>query len=315
MDELVPAESVLRPPSSVLRYARAEKAESTRRAYAKDLRAFVAWRERGVTASAAFPASAGEVAAWLAECADAGLSVSTIQRRAAAICFAHRQLGFDSPTASGEVKAVLRGIRRTLGVAAAAKAPATAAIVARMVKKIPDTLAGKRDRALILIGFAAALRRSELADLNVGAIERADGGIVVHVGKSKTDQEGRGAEIAVPFGAKLKAIEALDAWIAAAALTGGPLFRRIGKGGRLTAERLSGHAVAVIVKQRAAAVNLDPAIFSGHSIRAGFVSSALEAGSDILKVMDVTRHRDVQTLKTYDRRGKLFKDHAGKKFL
>jgi site-specific recombinase XerD len=69
------------------------------------------------------------------------------------------------------------------------------------------------------------------------------------------------------------------------------------------------------VKKRARAAGLDPALFSGHSLRAGFVTSALESGADVLKVMDVTRHRSVQTLKGYDRRAKAFKDHAGKGFL
>lgn len=304
--------------ASAARYALAENADATRRAYARDFRDFLVWRERCVPASveaAAIPASAEIVAAYLAECADQKLSVSTIQRRAAAISFAHRKLGFAPPTSAESVKSVLRGIRRTLGIAGKPKAPATAAIVARMAKKIPDTLTGKRDRALILIGFAAALRRSELVALDFAQLEFSADGLILHLSKTKTDQEGRGADIAVPRGRKLGVIEALEAWLCAAEIREGALFRRIGKGGRLLPGRLTGQSVALIVKRRAIAARLDPKLFAGHSLRAGFVTSALEDGADVLKVMDVTRHREVSTLKVYDRRAKLFKDHAGKGFL
>jgi site-specific recombinase XerD len=302
---------------SASRYARAEKADATRRAYAKDFQSFVAWRVACACVPAAtFPASAGEVADYLAHCADCGLTVSTIQRRAAAIAHAHKQLGFEPPTASDRVKAVLRGIRRTCGVGArSAKAAATADIVLKMVKRIPDTLAGRRDRALILLGFAAALRRSELVGLDVGAIGRVDAGVIVGLGKSKTDQEGRGAEVPVPHGFKLKTIEALDAWLCAGCLSEGPLFRRIGKGGRLLPGRLTDQSVALIIKKWALRAGLDPKLFSGHSLRAGFVTSALQAKADLFKVMDVTRHRSVDTLRKYDRRAKAFVDHAGKRFL
>jgi site-specific recombinase XerD len=96
---------------------------------------------------------------------------------------------------------------------------------------------------------------------------------------------------------------------------GGPIFRAIKKGGSVTLERLSDRSVAQIVKRRAEAAGFDPTVFSGHSLRAGFVTSALHHGADILRVMDVTRHREVSTLKTYDRRAKAFKQHAGEAFL
>jgi site-specific recombinase XerD len=133
--------------------------------------------------------------------------------------------------------------------------------------------------------------------------------------QSKTDQEGQGAEIPVPRGAQLKPVEALEAWLAASQIAEGPLFVSIGKGGRIGRKRLSDKSVAEIIKRYAAATGLDPAIFSGHSLRAGFVTSALEHGADLFKVMDVTRHRRVETLKGYDRRAKAFRDHAGEGFL
>ena len=118
----------------------------------------------------------------------------------------------------------------------------------------------------------------------------------------------------MPNGRKLKPVEALDAWLNAAAITQGPIFRRVMRGGRL-GEVLTAESVALIVKRACVAANVDPPLFSGHSLRAGFVTSALEDGADLFKVMEVTRHREVKTLKAYDRRAKAFKDHAGKGFL
>lgn len=299
--------------ASAAGYALNEKSANTRRAYRSDMQAFVAWCE-GV-GRRALPASAETCAAYLAHCADSGLKVSTVQRRAAAIAYAHRLAGEASPLGLEAVKAVLRGVRRTLGVAPVAKAPAAAEIVARMVRKLPDTLAGKRDRALLLLGFAAALRRSELVALDISDLRRTAEGVFLHISRSKTDQDGQGADIAVPTGGKLGVIAALDGWLAAAAIADGPLFRAVSRHGSVSVEALRPREVARIVKRAALRAKLDPAQFSGHSLRAGFVTSALASGADLFRIMDVTRHREVDTLRVYDRRAKAFKNHAGRKFL
>lgn len=283
-------------------YARASKSAATVRAYRSDLKDFVTWcQARGLDP---MPASPATVAAYLAALADSGLKASTITRRAAALTSAHRSAGFPPPTSSDPVKAVLKGIRRSIGIAPAPKSPATARTVTRMIAKCPNTTRGTRDRALLLLGFAAALRRSELAELLVSDLERTDHGMLVHIRKSKTDQEGGGQTVAVPFGQKLKPIEALDAWLEVSGRTGDDkLFGLCDK------------SVALIVKRYARRVKLDPTLFAGHSLRSGFVTEALERGADLLKVMDVTRHREVKTLKIYDRRAQAFRNHAGQKFL
>jgi integrase len=137
-------------------------------------------------------------------------------------------------------------------------------------------------------------------------------GLLLHIGKSKTDQEGEGAQIPIPRGRRLRPVEALETWLA---ITDGPVFVSIGKGGRIKQDRLSDNAIGEIVKRYAAAAGFDPKEFAGHSLRAGFVTSALEDGADMFKVMDVTRHRRVETLKGYDRRAKAFRNHAGDGFL
>ena len=299
--------------SSADRYARAEKSPATLKAYEADLRSFARWCEGA--GSAFMPTTPEVVAAYLATLADAGKSASTVMRRLAAITYAHRRLGHADPTAADRVRRVLTGIRRTIGTAPKQKAPATAKYVKAMLKALPDTLPGKRDRALILIGFAAALRRSELVALDVSDVERQPEGVLIHIRRSKTDQEGAGHTVAVPRGTKLRPIAAIDDWLAAAGIASGPIFRPINKGGTVSPGRLTDQSVALVIKHRAAAAKLDPTLFSGHSLRAGFVTSALEDGADTLRVMDQTRHRSVDTLRKYDRRAKAFTAHAGKGFL
>jgi site-specific recombinase XerD len=299
--------------SAARSFALAEKADSTRLAYASSFRQFDAWCAS--VGAEPMPATVATTAAYLAHMASERKKVSTIDRACAAIGYAHRLTGRPSPTLAEPVKAVLRGIRRRTGVAVERKAPATARAITAMLKRIDtSTLRGKRDRALLLLGFAAALRRSELVALNVTDLERTPEGVIVHIRRSKTDAVGHGHQVAVPRGSKLRPIDALDEYLDSAPVLDGPVFRRVGKGQRL-GHRLTAQSVALIVKQRARAAKLDPALFSGHSLRAGYVTSALEAGADVMRVMDQTRHTQVQTLKGYDRRAKAFRDHSGRAFL
>jgi integrase len=184
-----------------------------------------------------------------------------------------------------------------------------------MLKRLPDSLTGRRDRALLLIGFAGAFRRSELVGLTVEDVDRRPEGLMIRLGATKTDQEGRGAHVPIPNGSRLRPVEALDAWLEAAGIATGPLFRAIGKGGRLSVQPLTPQSVALIVKRAAKAAKLDPKIFAGHSLRAGFVTSALETGADVLAAADQGRWRKLETVREYDRRAKAFKNHAGKGFL
>lgn len=298
--------------ASAAEFAASDKSGATRLAYASDLRDFERWCR--LVGAEPLPASIATVCAYLAHLAGERLTVSTINRRLAAIRYGHRSRGFPL-TAAEPVKRVLSGIRRRTGVAVSAKAPATARALTRMLRCIPDTLTGKRDRALLALGFAAALRRSELVGLQVEDFERAPEGLRVHIRRSKTDQDGAGHSIAVPGGSRLRPVAVLDAWLAASGITSGSAFVQIRKGGRISDRALTPQSVALIVKRWAKAARLDPALYAGHSLRAGFVTEALEHGADLLKVMAVTRHRELKTLQVYDRRAQAFKDHAGAKFL
>lgn len=301
------------PMASVRAYLAAEKSSSTRRAYTADFADFSAWCGR--VSEDPLPALPLVVARYLARLADGGLKASTIERRVAAIRSVHKGAGLEPPTNSEGVKAVMRGIRRKVGRRQVKKAPATAEVLAQVIERLPATLAGLRDRALLLVGFAAALRRSELVDLKVNDIEFRPKGMMIHIRQSKTDQEGKGAVIPVPRGGKLQPVAALSAWLQAGGITEGPIFRPVDRHGRIGAQALSDHAVAGIVKKACGAAGLEASAFSGHSLRAGFVTTSLDRKVDVLKIMGITRHVKVDTLKGYDRREAAFDDHAGEDFL
>jgi site-specific recombinase XerD len=255
------------------------------------------------------------VAGFLAWQAQTGAKASTIGRRAAAIRYAHRLAGLESPTNAETVKAVMRGIRRSIGAAPYRKTPATADLVMEMLKHCPPTLAGHRDRALLALGFAGAFRRSELVALQVADLVEAPDGFRAVIRRSKTDQEGQGAEIAIPRGYRLRPVECVQVWLASAEISAGPVFRPVLKGSRVQPIALTARSVANIVKVYAERAGLDPAEFSGHSLRSGFLTSAAEAGASVFKMMEVSRHKSMDTLRGYVRRADLFREHAGAAFL
>ncbi|MGI4795083.1 MAG: site-specific integrase [Janthinobacterium lividum] len=254
------------------------------------------------------------MAAFIADQANAGFRASTLGRRIAAIAYAHAPAGLQPPTSSKAVRVVLGGARRKIGTRPTQKAPATAERIAAMLADLPDTLTGKRNHALIALGFAGAFRRSELVALQVSDLAFDPEGMRVHIRQSKTDQEGRGQEIAIPRGIKLQPVKAVQGWMAAARIKEGPLFRLIDRHGTIGAG-LSAQSVALIVKQHAEAAGLDPREFAGHSLRAGFLTSAAEASADVLRMMEVSRHKRVETVQGYVRRANRFKGHAGTTFL
>jgi site-specific recombinase XerC len=178
---------------SAAEYARAEKAAATRRAYRSDFALFSSWCEAKRLPT--LPAAPEAVAAFLAAEANRGAKVATISRRLAAIRYAHKLAGHEPPTNSEAVKATLRGIRRTAGSATARKAPATADKVLAMVATTGTDLKGLRDRAILLLGFAGAFRRSELVALNIADLELCSAGLRVSIRKSKTDQDGFGPRL------------------------------------------------------------------------------------------------------------------------
>jgi site-specific recombinase XerD len=284
------------------------RAASTRAAHASDWRIFSAWcAAQGLCP---MPASPATVAAFLADQVKSGMKPSTLGRRLAAIKYRHKTAGEDSPTDDERVKAVLNGARRTLGVAARKLAAATSEKTIGMATLVRPGLAGLRDRAILLLAFSQAARRSELVALDAEDIEECPEGLRVRIRKSKTDQEGVGATVAVCRGSIACPVTALREYLDAAGITSGPVFRWIRRGNHPTDQRLTAQTICRIVKDHAAKLGLNPKEFGAHSLRAGFATSSATRGANLFKIMSVTRHKSVDTLRGYVRDADLFKDHA-----
>jgi len=294
-------------------YAERAKADNTVRAYRADWRDFAAWCE--ARAQPALPAPPETVALYLTDLAGMGRKASTIGRRLSAISQAHQLAGFPSPTKDGRVRAVLAGIRRTHGSAQEAKAPALADDIRAMVAALPAGLVGTRDRALLLLGFAGAFRRSELVALDVADLAETRDGLVVTLRRSKTDQAGQGRTIGIPRGQRPETcpVAAVETWTIAAGIAEGALFRPVDRHGGVSPRRLTAQSVALVVKKRAKAAGLDPARYAGHSLRAGLATSAAAAGASERAIMDQTGHRSVAMVRRYIRDGSLFRDNAAAK--
>jgi len=294
------------------RYAAGALAPSTRRAYERDWLTFASWcAQRGLVAIPAAPAT---VAAFLAAEADRGFRAVTVGRRAAAIAAAHRAQDHPNPCDSGAVAAVMSGIRREHGIRPLRKAaPLELDPLERLTAPIDTaTHAGRRDRALLLLGFAAALRRSELVALDVEDLDfDAARGVRITIRASKTDQQRAGAAVAVPYaraGNTMCAVRALQTWLTAAGIHRDPVFRRMRRGDTLTEQRLTDQSIALIVKRRAQTAGLPTALLSGHSLRAGYATAAASAGIEERKIANVIRHKNLPVLRGYIRAATAFDD-------
>jgi integrase len=300
------------PLDQVREFVRASKAVNTLRGYQSDWRDFCGWsRSRGLSPLPAVPET---VAAYIAECAGR-LKPGSIHRRLNAIAEAHKAAGLGSPTHSPIVANTMKGIRRTLGTAPVQKTAALTDDIRGMVDAAGEGVIGARDRALILLGFAGAFRRSELVGLDVEDCSFGKDGLTVTLRRSKVDQEAAGRKVGIPYGANPETcpVRTLQAWLELAGITDGPLFRSINRHGRVKAGRLSGSDVARLVKKLADRGGLEPAKYAGHSLRAGHATSAAISGASERSIMRQTGHRSVQMVRRYIRDGSLFRENSAGK--
>jgi len=294
-------------------YIEQATALNTRRAYASDWAQFCAWCD--THALGPLPATPETVARYVTEQADSH-KVATIQRRLVAISQIHQAAEQESPTTNILVRLAMKGIRRKHGTAQAQKAPAVLVDIVAMLQTIPAaTVAGKRNRALLLIGFAGAFRRSEIVSFDRADVQFSREGVSLVLRHAKTDQEGQGQVVAIPYGmhAATCPVKALQAWLKAASITEGPIFRAVTARGRVAATRLSDRSVANIVKRAALAAGLEPALYSGHSLRAGLATQAAASGVEERDIMRQTRHKSVTIARRYIRQGTRWQNNAAGK--
>jgi integrase len=319
-------------------YVDAARSANTVRGYDADWRHFAAWCARGGVVPC--PADPRDVARYLVELVDGrrGSSgewierprrVATLERRLAGIRQHHRVEGAPFDVSNRVLRDTWHGIRRCHVAAPRAKEPTVTEIVRELVSALPLKLVGVRDRAILLLGFAGALPRSELVAIDVADCTAHEDGLVITLRGSRTNPDGGPDEIGVPRGAHLETcpVRALEGWLAAAEIDEGPVFRPVSRYGTVRAQRLSPWGVARIIKRaveearavarargnEALAVSLDPARYAGHSLRSGFIISAAAAGVAERDIVRHTRHKRMEKLERYIRHATVLRHNAAAK--
>jgi integrase len=291
---------------------RAAKSSATLRAYRTDFEDFTRFCQEHHLAP--LPATPTTVALYIADRAGF-LRSATITRRLTSIAKAHQAAGFESSPSSSHhfvVSETLKGIRRSIGTAQQGKAPLLTADIRRIVAACPETLSGLRDRALVLVGFAGAFRRSELAAIDLAHLSFAEDGLVIDLRRSKTDQEAAGRKVGIPFGKDDATcpVRALRRWLTESGITSGAIFRGVSRVGKLSRRGLHKDCVGWILKRAASRAGLKPGPLGGHSLRAGCVTQAAMNGVSERDIMRQTGHKSTEMLAKYIRIGEMFTRNA-----
>ena len=288
------------------------KAPATLKAYRSDWKDFQDWsRSRQFQA---LPASPQTVALYITDRAST-LASGTITRRLTSITKAHQAAGFTNSPATTRhfvVGETLKGIRRTIGTAQHGKDPLLSADIRRIVAARRRDLLGIRDSALVLAGFAGGFRRSELAGIHISDLKFSSDGVVITIRKSKTDQDGAGREVGLPFGNSQDTcpVRTLRQWLVASGISDGPVFRSVGRYGHVSRRGLHKDSIGKLLKRAARRAGLKVDELGGHSLRAGCVTQAVMNGVREFVIMKQTGHKTVVTLRRYIRSGEIFRENA-----
>ena len=297
-------------------YAQNARSENTKKSYQSDWSHFASWCDSHDLKS--LPASINTVVLYITEFAES-LKVSTLERRLASISQAHKTAGLDSPALVSKepLHSVWSGIVRSKSSRRDKVAPVLTDDIKLMVQHLKRddttgelTLHSLRDRAILLVGYAGALRRSEIASLQSSDIQYTPEGMRILIRKSKTDQDGSGHVLGLIYGAHPATcpVRSLRAWTKVAHIFQGPVFRPIDRHGNIKEKAITGHSIALIVKKACLRAGLSPEIYSGHSLRAGFATQAARAGKPERVIMKHTRHKSEKMVREYIRDGDLFNE-------
>lgn len=272
-------------------------AESTRHLYEHSWSKLERWcAPRGITP---LPAAPSAICAYLAERAAAGLAVGTLDLACSSIAYRHISEGLEDPILDYSVRQVRRGLRRIIGTAPVRQArPLGVEEIRQILVNIDRTTAkGARDAAIILLGFASAMRRSELASLTLADVDAKPGGLLLTLRQSKTDRYRRGQIVPVAHGqhAFTDPVAALEGWLRFRGRTPGPVFTSM-RGGSVTMDSISGEAIARMLRLRARNAGLSAERITAHSLRAGHATTAALAGVPAERIAAQTRHKRLATL-------------------
>jgi len=298
-DKPVPVQGDL---TTARKYINASRADNTKLAYRK------AWHDFEVFCAGrlfqALPASPETVVAYLAWLADKGQRPSTIQVKLSAISFVHAKSNLPNPADHEVVKSLMSGIRRSIGTAPQQKAAILLDELEHMINELSKDLRGTRDKAILLLGYAGAFRRSELVMLDVENIRFTNREMIITLPHSKTDQESQGIKKHIPVLQEHPAtcpVRAVRAWLRIAHISSGPVFRAIDQWSHVRDRRMSDRSIALIVKHAAEMAGLEPRQFAGHSLRSGFVTQAAKEETPEWQIQEVTGHKSATMLRKYIR--------------
>jgi integrase len=296
------------PPTTQLAYERlreyvsAADAPNTLKAYQRDLEHFRQW-------GGTIPASPTLVADYLVAHAEQ-LTIATLKRRLVGIGRAHATYGLPNPVPTELVRLTMRGIAKRHGKPQRKMKPLVKEDVLRLLVCMGTDLRGLRNQALLLIAFAGGFRRSEVVALRIEHLAFQREGVVITLPRSKTDQTGQGRKVGIPYGrGSVCPVKSLTAWLEAANITEGVVFRQVAKGNRLSGS-LSPQAMVELVKEWGRDAGLEVRDLAAHSLRAGMVTSAAQAGVPTHKIMAQTGHRSVEVMSGYIRDANLFSQNA-----
>ena len=300
---------------------KAAQSENTRIAYGKGWRCFTDWcRSVGLTHETSMPE---DIVRFLVTMATKGpdggngpLALNTLRLYRSGLNDHWRRMDSPSPASSNIVDEIMLGLAKMHGDTPRRVRALRENQVLAMLNTCGEGLHERRDASILSLGFAAALRRSELCHLQTRDLERKGSEeMMLHLRRSKTDPQGNGQRVAVMQGKVIKPILHLYRWLSASNISDGFVFQTLRRGGLASGRPLDPGDVARVVKRRVRMIGLDPRDYSGHSLRAGFVTCAAVHHARIDKIMEVTRHKNAETLLKYIRDENSFIDHAGAAFL
>ena len=294
---------------------------STRRGYARDVRYFWCWAHLALNLKEHYPVLVETLLRFILTHAGdmdpqmldelhknrvrtkrGPLRVRTIRRYLASLSVAHQERGYESPTFNAQIRLILRRLQRAQATLPSNRKDAiTADILRRMVDSCDDSLHGLRDEAILMVGFASGgRRRSELVNLKVSDLKKVDGGYIIQIRKSKTDQAGKGHEVPL-LG---EAAQTLTKWLVRSGIRNGNLFRGILPNGTLN-DGVSPRTINRIIKMRAKQAGMDEKRYGAHSLRSGFITESARKGAAIGDSMALSGHRDSRVAQGYYRNGVL----------
>ncbi|WP_275100176.1 site-specific integrase [Sedimenticola hydrogenitrophicus] len=286
-------------------------AQSSRRAYERDVRYFWNWAQEKLGLEPVYPVAVDTLLHFILDHRRAAggkhLKITTLRRYLSSLSIAHAEHSCPSPTRDERVKLLLRRLRQAeAGEPPEKKSAITADLLNRLVDTCDESLRGIRDRAILLVGFASGgRRRSELASLQVTDLQRADGGYLLRIRTNKTDQQGKGHLVPV-LG---PAAAALSRWLMAAGIRDGAIFRSIKPDGRLC-QNICGRTINRLVKTHSQLAGLDPALYGAHSLRSGYLTEAGKAGTQPWQAMALSLHRSEKVALGYYQQGAILQNPA-----